>query len=51
MYVHQMLKKDAILFSKDSFPGNLLRVELIATTGTTRKTAIPTLKQTAVIRL
>jgi len=21
MYVHQMLKKDAILFSKDSFPG------------------------------
>jgi len=32
MYVHQVLKRDVILFSKDSFPVNLLRVELIAIT-------------------
>jgi hypothetical protein len=44
MYVHQVLKRDAILFSKDSFPVNLLNVELIAIMETTRKTLIPTLK-------
>jgi hypothetical protein len=37
MYVHQVLKRDAILFSKDSFPVNLLRGELIAITETKRK--------------
>jgi hypothetical protein len=43
MCVHQVLKRDAILFSKDSFPENFPRVELIAITETARKTVIPTL--------
>jgi len=37
MYVHQVLKRDAVLFTKDSFPVNLLRVGLIAITETTKK--------------
>jgi hypothetical protein len=44
MYAHQVLKRDAVLFSKDSFPVNVLRVELIAITETKRTAVILTLK-------
>jgi hypothetical protein len=38
------VKEDAILFSKDSFPGKFSRTEIILTTGTKRKIVIPSLK-------